>query len=72
MIGRSPDPTEAGILSQLFTEQHDLFAASPDNARSLVAIGESASSRLLASADLAAMTTVVSAIMNFDEFVMER
>ncbi len=72
LIGREPDATEAGILSDLFTEQRDLFAASPDNARSLLAIGESPANRLLPTADFAAMTTVVSAIMNFDEFVMER
>jgi len=72
LIGRDPDATEAGILAHLFVEQRDLFAASPDNARSLLAIGESASNRLLPPADFAAMTTVVSAIMNFDEFIMER
>ena len=35
-------------------------------------IGESVPDPLLPPADYAAMTTVVSAIMNFDEFVMER
>jgi hypothetical protein len=72
LIGRVPDADEAAILARLFHEQRDLFAASPHAARSVVRIGESVPDPLLPPADYAAMTTVVSAIMNFDEFVMER
>ena len=72
LIGRVPDAEEAAILARLFIEQRDLFAASPHAARSVVRIGESVPDPLLPPADYAAMTTVVSAIMNFDEFVMER
>ena len=70
LIGRLPDDTETTILSGLFIEQRALFAARPDDALKLVAVGESRMSPDVQPVDLAAMTTVVSAIMNFDEFVM--
>ena len=58
---------------RLFAEQRDLFAArSRRRAQRCLAIGESPRDATLPPADFAAMTTVVSAIMNFDEFVMER
>ncbi len=72
LIGRDPDETEAGILSRLFTEQRDLFARNIENAAKLLAVGESGSDDALPRADFAAMTTVVNAIMNFDEFVVLR
>jgi hypothetical protein len=72
LIGRAPDATEAAILEKLFSEQRALFAGSPEHARRFVTIGESLPDRLLPPVDYAAMATVVSAIMNFDEFVMER
>jgi hypothetical protein len=70
LIGRVPDETEARILSRLFKEQQAVFTAHPDDALQLVAVGESRRSQDLEPVDLAAMTTVVSAIMNFDEFVV--
>ena len=72
LIGRAPDPAEASILAQLFDEQRTLFQAHADDAARLVAVGESRADASLAPVDLAAMTTVVSAIMNFDEFVVLR
>ena len=72
LIGRAPDTAEAAILRDCSAEQRALFAASSANARRFVSIGESSTDRVLPAADSAAMTTVVSAIMNFDEFVMER
>ena len=67
---RLPDATEAGILSRLFNEQQAIFVAHPSDAVKLLAVGESAASHDLQPSDLAAMTSVVSAIMNFDEFVV--
>ena len=72
MIGRIPDEAEAGILARLFAEQRDLFARNGDDAAKLLAVGESRSDEALPRADFAAMTTVVNAIMNFDEFVVVR
>jgi hypothetical protein len=72
LTGRSPDKTEAKILAQLFAEQKAEFAKNPDGAVKLLAVGESKRDERLAPAEFAAMTTLVNAIMNFDEFVMQR
>lgn len=72
LIGRPPDGTESGILARLFAEQRDLFARNPGEAAKLLAVGESPSDETLPHGDFAAMTTLVNAIMNFDEFVVVR
>ncbi len=72
LIGRVPDAVEAGILARLFAEQRDLFTRNSDDAAKLLGVGESRWDGALPRADLAAMTTVVNAIMNFDEFVVVR
>jgi hypothetical protein len=72
LIGRAPDRDEAAILSRLFDEQRALFAAHPDQAAKLAKVGASPTDPTIPPADLAAMTSVVSAIMNFDEFIVVR
>ena len=72
LIGRGPDETEARILARLFAEQRNLFARNIDDAARLLGVGDSAFDRTLPQAELAAMTTVVSAIMNLEEFVVVR
>jgi hypothetical protein len=72
MTGRLPDQTEMKILKQLFTEQKDFFAANNESAAKLLATGESKWDETLPRADFAAMTTLVSALMNYDEFIVER
>jgi len=72
LIGRVPDEVEAGILARLFAEEKDLFTRNSDNAAKLLDTGESEWDGALPRADFAAMTTVVNAIMNFDEFVVVR
>ncbi|MGC3961560.1 MAG: DUF1553 domain-containing protein [Verrucomicrobiota bacterium] len=72
LTGRTPDKTESKILAQLYAEQKAEFAKNPDHAKKLLKVGESKSEDSLPTADSAAMTTLVNAIMNFDEFVVER
>lgn len=72
LTGRTPDRTEAKILAKLYTEQEAAFAKRPDNAMKLLGVGESKRDDSLPSADSAAMTTLINAIMNFDEFVVQR
>jgi Protein of unknown function (DUF1553) len=72
LTGRLPDQTEVRILDQLFAEQRAVFAAHPDDAKKVIAVGESRSEGAGAAEELAATTMVVSAIMNFDEFVVMR
>jgi hypothetical protein len=72
LIGRVPDEAEARILAQLFTEQKALFARNPGDAAKWLSVGDSNWDETLPRADFAAMTAVVSAIMNFDAFVVVR
>jgi hypothetical protein len=72
LLGRVPDDVESGILARLYTEQRDLFGRNGDDAAKLLAVGESRSDPTLPRAELAAMTTLVNAIMNYDEFVVVR
>jgi hypothetical protein len=72
LIGRLPDETETGILLQLFDEQQQWFARHPADALKYVSVGDSAPDPSLPPAELAAMTAVVNAIVNFDEYVVLR
>jgi hypothetical protein len=72
LLGRLPDAVEAGILARLFDEQKELFSRNSDDAARLLEVGDSGWDGALPRADFAAMTTVVNAIMNFDEFVVVR
>jgi hypothetical protein len=72
LIGRAPDKTELKILTQLFGEQKNLFKFDNESATKLLSTGQSQRDKTLPVVEFAAMTTVVSAIMNFDEFVVQR
>ncbi len=72
LVGRLPDEVEAGILARLFEEQRALFALRAEDAGRLLAVGDAAADQALDRADLAALTMVASAVMNFDEFVVVR
>ncbi|MSU57160.1 MAG: DUF1553 domain-containing protein [Pedosphaera sp.] len=72
LTGRLPDRTETKILRQLFSEQKNLFTKDDESAKKLLSTGESKWDESLPRADFAALTTLVSAIMNFDEFVVEK
>jgi len=72
LTGRTPDRTEAEILARLYAEQKAEFTKNPEGARKLLAVGESKRDDGLPPADFAAMTSLVNAIMNFDEFVVQR
>ncbi len=72
LAGRVPDETEARILARLFDEQRALFLARPGDAAKVIGVGESGAAAGIAPVELAAMTAVASAIMNFDEFVVTR
>lgn len=72
LTGRAPDQAESKILKQLYAEQKTEFAKNPESARKLLSIGESKPEENLPPAEFAAITTLVNAIMNFDEFVVQR
>jgi hypothetical protein len=72
LVGRAPDDAEAKILGEIFTEQKDIFTKDETSAKKLLATGESKYDSKLPPADFAATTLMVDAIMNFDEFIVER
>ena len=72
LIGRLPDEKEIAVLRQLFDEQRSFYAKESGAADKLLATGESKWDEALPRADFAATTMLVSAIMNFDEFIVER
>jgi hypothetical protein len=70
LTGRRPDETEARILARLFAEQRERFAKNLDEATRFLGVGDSEWDDALPRAEFAATTTVVSAIMNLEEFVV--
>ena len=66
-----PNAAELHILKQLFAEQLAAFQAENNAVSFLAATGNDVNSALPAP-DLAAMTMVASAMMNFDSFIMKR
>jgi hypothetical protein len=72
LTGRLPDEKEIAVLRQLFDEQRSFYAKESGAADKLLATGESKWDEALPRADFAATTMLVSAIMNFDEFIMVR
>ena len=72
LIGRAPDETEHRILMRLFAEQHAHFAARPADADGVLGVGESVLDGTRPRTELAAMTMVATALMNFDEFIVLR
>jgi hypothetical protein len=56
----------------MFSEQRNLYAAHSGEALKLLGVGESPRDAALPPADVAATAMVVSAIMNFDEFLVIR
>jgi hypothetical protein len=72
LTGRAPDEKETAVLRQLLAEQQGFYTNNAAAAQQLLAVGESKADASLPPADFAAMTTLVNAIMNFDEFVVQR
>ena len=71
--GVSADGRSRPVLVQrLLEEQKAFYTKEPDAADKLLTTGESVRDQSLPRADFAATTMLVSAVMNFDEFVMER
>jgi hypothetical protein len=72
LTSRRPTGKELQILQQLWTSQHAHFSAAPDDARALLAVGDTPPDETLGSADHAAMTVLVKTLMSFDECVTKR
>ena len=72
LTSRQPAEREVNVLTELLTLQREHFAGQADKAREYVTTGESPQPEGLNTADHAALTTVVQALMNYDECVTKR
>jgi hypothetical protein len=69
---RKPNGRETGVLSDLLHSRLDAFRKDRRAAAKLVAVGETARDARLDVAELAAWTTVASAILNLDETITKQ
>jgi len=67
LLARSPSAEEAAILLSAAERHRAEFAASPEEAQQLLAVGESPSQGTLPADEHAAWTAVCLAVLNFDE-----
>ena len=67
LTGRSPEPEEVQIITQMYEEEVDRFAATPERARAYLSTGEYPRNKHLDEVQLASLATVANAIMNTDE-----
>jgi hypothetical protein len=72
LAARRPRADEADVLRRLFDEQHALYAQEPELAAAYVSVGEAPRDEAQDLAAQAALTAVVQALMNYDEFVFKR
>ncbi|MCC9658605.1 DUF1553 domain-containing protein [Rhodopirellula halodulae] len=67
LTSRHPDADEIEILRDLYEEQLELFRESPDEAKELLAVGQTKHDAEIADDELAAATILVSSILNLNE-----
>ncbi len=72
VLCRKPENREREILRQLYDEQLQFFSKNPEAAEKYLATGERPPDKMFPANKLAATTVLTSALMNHDEFVMER
>lgn len=72
LTSRLPDDRELRILEKLYHDQLMEFTETPSSADSLLQVGEYPADRSLPPVQLAALTVVTSALMNYDGTVYKR
>ena len=72
VTGREPKVKELSVLKRLLAEQREIFAADPEAAAKLLAVGEATCDESLDRTELAAGTALALALLNHDEAVMRR
>ena len=69
MLGRSPTAAEAKVLLAAYVRTHADYSDDAASANELLNVGETPTDKDLDVAELAAMTTVASTLLNLDETV---
>jgi len=72
LTSRLPDEAERTVLTGLVAEQQAHFQKKRDDAKALLAVGASASCQTDQPARVAAVATLVSTLLNFDECISKR
>lgn len=72
LTSRYPKAHEEELLTRLYAEEHEVFAADKKEAGVLLAVGEYPRDLSLDEAEVAARAVVASTILNFDEAYMKR
>ena len=72
LAGRQPDSRELDLLSQLLTQQLEVFKAKPDSAKAFLKIGEKTTDAAINPAILAANTVLCQTILNLDAVIWNR
>jgi hypothetical protein len=72
LTSRQPDDEQKQILRRMHATQREWYAARPDEAAKFVAIGDRKRDESLPAADVAALASVINALMNYDESVVKR
>jgi Protein of unknown function (DUF1553)/Protein of unknown function (DUF1549)/Concanavalin A-like lectin/glucanases superfamily/Planctomycete cytochrome C len=72
LTGRFPRPKETRIMKELYLEQKEIFAKSPEETKQFLSVGEFKRDENIPPEELAATTVMVSALFNFDETVTKR
>lgn len=72
LTGRQPTAQELVIVHELHDQQQRYFEAEPQRSAEFLSVGETKSPDQIKRSDLAALTMVISTLMNFDESVMKR
>jgi hypothetical protein len=69
LLARRPKPRERDVLRSIYEQQLTVYRRDKEGAAKLLSVGESSRNSELDTAELAAWTTVVSAIINLDETI---
>ena len=72
LTSRQPDDEEKQIVRRMHAAQREWYAGHPDDAAKLVAIGDRKRDESLPVVDVAALASVINALMNYDESVVKR
>jgi hypothetical protein len=72
LTSRRPDDDERAIMDRMHAEQLAWYRSHPDEATKLVAIGDKKPAAGLEPVDVAAATSVINALMNYDGSVVKR